>query len=601
MMKAILIYFLSFKQYKKSKLIINILIFVNLIAAYNSISTEIKVISIPYLSLYSEYPRKRSLSKEYIYGSAFKINYYYSNIYLGEDMQKQGLILATANSVTTSTCSPLCQSCGKHICPPYDIKSKDKIISCSDPKCEIVYSYCDKNEKENNCTFRISYSEGSRLEGVYINELVRFGKNYKEQNGTYIPIGCTTFENKLFLNQIPNGIMGLSNTENNFVELLYKLGGIKRNIFSLCYEQLGGIFTIGEINNKTHLEKMVFLPSKKIRNKLFGVNLKSILVNNKKLKSYEENSSYNEFIIDSGTTLSYFSEYIFDEILNLTKEECEKFNKTNACGKYKYNIDLGHCFYFDNVNDLNYAIKNYWPTFHFILDGYDYKWTPERYSMNITSGRQVGACMGFNYDYKKSTLTLGSTWIIGHDIVFDRENNLLGFAEADCTENKELNMTNGLELNRYQKENFEEKTIKEKNKDTIKEKIEETINETIEETNKETIEEIIEEKIEETNKEENREKIVENFGKKIEKKIEIKKSISLAVIIIAIFLIILMIIFILVIIFKNNKMSLENQIESKIKENIKVSKSNKKSVNYIKVSDDSLNGSKNQISINSLQ
>ena len=81
-MKAILIYFLSFKQYKKSKLIINILIFVNLIAAYNSISTEIKVISIPYLSLYSEYPRKRSLSKEYIYGSAFKINYYYSNIYL---------------------------------------------------------------------------------------------------------------------------------------------------------------------------------------------------------------------------------------------------------------------------------------------------------------------------------------------------------------------------------------------------------------------------------------------------------------------------------------------------------------------------------------
>ena len=286
-----------------------------------------------------------------------------------------------------------------------------------------------------------------------------------------------------------------------------------------------------------------------------------------------------------------------NEILNLTKEECQKFNRTNACWKYKYTSNFGPCFYFDNVNDLNYAIKNYWPTFHFILDGYDYKWTPERYSINITSERQVGACMGFDYDYW-SSFTLGSTWIIGHDIVFDRENNLLGFAEADCTENKELNMTNGLELDRYQKEKIEEKnkeTIKETIKDTIKETfeetIEETIKETIEETNKQTSEEkidkIIEEKIKEINeetskekteefneekiKEEDREKVVENLGEKIEekieKKIEIKKSISIAVIIIAVFLIILMIIFILLIIFKKSKMSLEKQIESKIKEN----------------------------------
>ena len=50
-------------------------------------------------------------------------------------------------------------------------------------------------------------------------------------------------------------------------------------------------------------------------------------------------------------------------------------------------------------------------------------------------------------------------------------------------------------------------------------------------------------------------------------------------------------------------MSLEKQIESKIKENSKVSKSNKKgaNANYIKVSNESLNGSKNEISINSLQ
>ena len=407
----------------------------------------------------------------------------------------------------------------------------------------MVNSNCNKNKKENEnkCSFSISYSEGSTLRGVYINELVRFGKDYKEQDRTYVPMGCTTYENHLFLKQEANGIMGLRNSENNFVELLYKLGAIKRNIFSLCFEQLGGIFTIGEINNKTHLEKMVFLPSKKVKDKYFGLNIKSILVNNRKLVNYVENNFNNSIYIDSGTTISYFSKTIFDEILNLTKEECQKFNKNNACGKYNYDSTFGHCFYFDNVNDLNYAIKNYWPTLHFVLDGYDYKWTPERYVFNITTENQTGACMGFAI-YYGNTLKFGSTWIIGHDIAFDRENNLLGFAEADCTENKELNMTNGLELNTFHKE-------------------------------------------------------------KIEKANEIKKSISLAVIIIAIFLIIFMIVFILVIIFKNNKMSLEKQIELKIKENSKVSKvseSNKKEVNYIKVSDQSLNGSKELISINPL-
>ena len=54
---------------------------------------------------------------------------------------------------------------------------------------------------------------------------------------------------------------------------------------------------------------------------------------------------------------------------------------------------------------------------------------------------------------------------------------------------KEINLTNGLELNGCQKERYEE-TIKEKNKETIKE----------------ANEEIIEEK--------NREKVVENIEKK---------------------------------------------------------------------------------------
>ena len=49
-------------------------------------------------------------------------------------------------------------------------------------------------------------------------------------------------------------------------------------------------------------------------------------------------------------------------------------------------------------------------------------------------------------------------------------------------------------------------------------------------------------------------------------------------------------------------MSLEKQTKLKIKENNKASKLDKKSSNYVKAYyDESLNGSKNQISINSFQ
>ena len=110
-----------------------------------------------------------------------------------------------------------------------------------------------------------------------------------------------------------------------------------------------------------------------------------------------------------------------------------------------YIKDFGHCFYFNNVDELNYAVENYWPIIHFNLDGYDFKWKPQNYLFNITTNKKAGGCMGINksYGYK---ITLGSSWIIGHDVIFDKQNELIGFAEANCYQNDLINKTNGLEL-----------------------------------------------------------------------------------------------------------------------------------------------------------
>ena len=190
------------KKRKAKHMLQIIFIIISIILEYNSISTEIKIISNPYLASqeYIKYINLRNLPEQNIYGSSFKLNYYYTNLYLGEKMQKQGLILDTGSSITTSTCSPLCKSCGNHIRPPYDIKSNEKIISCSDEICKIVPSKCNSNSN-SNCSFSISYSEGSSLNGIFINEIIRFGDNYTKQVGKKIPIGCTISETHLFYKQ----------------------------------------------------------------------------------------------------------------------------------------------------------------------------------------------------------------------------------------------------------------------------------------------------------------------------------------------------------------------------------------------------------------
>ena len=412
----------------------------SLISYSNTITTEIKIISSPYLSLKNHH---RKLTTQDIFGSAFKVNYYYSNLYLGEQSKKQSYILDTGSSITTSTCKQTCEKCGKHINPYHNIKNKNNILSCNSKKCSMVTSQCDRSKR---CSFSISYAEGSSLKGIYINELIKFGNNYKNQKGIYAPIGCTQSETHLFLTQEADGIMGLSNTDKNFVDILYNLGGINNKIFGLCYGQLGGYFSIGSVETKHHKEKIKYVEMKLNRNKYFEVDINNITVNNIKIKNYEM-SKFSNFL-DSGTTLSFFPNSIFDELISIFDNECKKFGD-NKCGKYKYISDYGACYIFDNNTHLNNAIKNFWPVITFFISDYKYKWKPEYYFFNISDKGKIEACLGIAKG-GGSRFTFGSTWFIGHDIIFDRGNKLIGFAEAECFQNIKINGTNGLEIFNYE-------------------------------------------------------------------------------------------------------------------------------------------------------
>ena len=348
-------------------------------------------------------------------------------------MKKQTYILDTGSTITTAPCQPYCTKCGTHLNSYHVIKNNSKIISCLDEKCKLVKSFCGK---ENKCSFKTSYSEGSSIEGIFINELIRFGEDYELKNGVFAPIGCTTSENHLFFTQKADGIMGLANNENNIISVFYKIGVIENNIFGLCLAQMGGYFSIGDINTTFHREEITYLKMEK-NSFFYSLNMNNIYINNRLITKYNQNRY--TLIIDSGTTISYFPEEIFNEMVDKIKTICNSFENKNGCGKYEYDKDFGPCFSFESVEKLDDAIYQYWPNISFILGNYQYKWTPDEYIFNITNKMKVMGCMGFNKGNGKR-FTLGSTWMIGHEIIFDRKNNKIGVVEANCDKNNNKTM-----------------------------------------------------------------------------------------------------------------------------------------------------------------
>ena len=386
-----------------------------------------------------QYSSLRNLiSDTTLYGSSSDLNYYYANLYLGNPPKKQAYIVDTGSSITTSPCQPFCKSCGKHLNSYYTVKDLASVIECSSSHCGMVTSRCNSNKQ---CEFNIKYSEGSELTGLYINETIRLGDNYLNEEGYHLPIGCTITENSLFFTQLADGIMGLSNSDKCFVTMLYNEKIISHNVFSLCLSQKGGYFSIGGVNTTYHYEKNItYIPIRK--DPFYSLVLDTIHINsiNITLINKKGKSKYSA-IVDSGTTITYIPKKPAQKIVKEFNSYCNKEENKNKCGTYSKNKELGSCFTFDNNTHMENAIDIIWPNITFdIKGGYSYVWTPRNYFFNNTDNKPGAnhiACLGFT-ESPGTQFLLGSTWMHGHDIIFNRGNSSLGFAQADCDKgNKE--------------------------------------------------------------------------------------------------------------------------------------------------------------------
>lgn len=376
-----------------------------------------------------------------VYSESYSKNYYYTTLYIGPQHIKQTYIIDTGSSIMSSPCKP-CTGCGANKKNYfYTPLKKHKTLKCGTKVCKMVpATNCDyKEDKEENhklCSYNVKQSSGDGITGYYLDDIVYFETDNnitssplrrKVYRSYALPIGCTTAEYGKYKELNADGIMGVNNNEKSFINLLYNLKIINRDMFSLCFSLRGGYMSLGEIDKTFHKSKKIeFVPLLK-SNIFYLIKVNGIIVGNNK------NTVNSKTIasIDTGNTISYFPPFIFKSLIKEFSQFCK--TKGGSCGSFQYDQELGYCASFKDRESLFKAISEYWPNITLQLDkDTEYIWKPINYYYYYFKTNTRKACLGFN-SHKSQNIVLGTNFVHGHDVIFDRANQRLGFVQADCS------------------------------------------------------------------------------------------------------------------------------------------------------------------------
>ena len=373
-----------------------------------------------------------------VYSDSYSKNYYYTSLYIGHNKVRQTYILDTGSSIMSSPCSP-CPDCGVNKNPYYyDINLNHKPLNCNSKICKLVPDTNCQNKKflsSNSCGFTVLRSSGDGIKGYYLKDIVYFetDKHYHDsplRNKVYrsyaLPIGCTTGEFGKFKELSKDGIMGLNNNQKSFISLLYNLKIINRNIFTLCFGLRGGYMSLGEVDNSFHKGDIQYIPLV-TSNISYLIRLDSIKVGDNPFNPVKVPIISN---IDTGNTISYFPSEIFQVVTTQFLKYCQ--NQKGNCGNFTYDNDAGYCASFPDRESLFKAMYHYWPNITLHFGESEYIWRSINYYYYIFNENERKACLGFNF-HSSDKIILGSNFIHGHDIIFDRERHRIGFVQADCS------------------------------------------------------------------------------------------------------------------------------------------------------------------------
>lgn len=364
---------------------------------------------------------------------------YFMDVFVGTPPRHFSLILDTGSDLNWIQCAP-CIDCFEQDGPHYDPRgsSSFKNISCHDPRCHHVSSPDPPlpcKDRDQSCPYFYWYGDSSNTTGDF--SLETFTVNLTAPNGSSefkkvedIMFGCGHWNRGLFHGAA--GLLGLGKGPLSFSSQIQSLYG---HSFSYCLvdrnsdPSVSSKLIFGEDKDLLAHPELNF--TKLVNGKenpvdtFYYVDIKSIVIGGETVNIPEEIWGFTEdggggTIIDSGTTLSYFSDPAYD----LIKDEFIKRIKN-----YPLVSDfpiLKPCYNVSGTEKLGM------PSFKIqFKDGAEWNFPIQNYFIWVD---QEVVCLAMLGTKRTAFSIIGNYQQQNFHVLYDTKKSRLGFAPTRCAD-----------------------------------------------------------------------------------------------------------------------------------------------------------------------
>ncbi|KHN15578.1 Aspartic proteinase-like protein 2 [Glycine soja] len=363
------------------------------------------------------------------------VGLYYAKIGIGTPPKNYYLQVDTGSDIMWVNCiqckeCPTRSSLGMDL-TLYDIKesSSGKLVPCDQEFCKEIngglLTGCTANI---SCPYLEIYGDGSSTAGYFVKDIVLYDQvsgdlKTDSANGSIV-FGCGARQSGDLSSsneEALDGILGFGKANSSMISQLASSGKVKK-MFAHCLNGVngGGIFAIGHVvQPKVNMTPL--LPDQPH----YSVNMTAVQVGHTFLSLSTDTSAQGDrkgTIIDSGTTLAYLPEGIYEPLVYKMISQhpdlkVQTLHDEYTCFQYSESVDDGFpavTFFFENGLSLKVYPHDYlFPSGDFWCIGWQNSGTQSRDSKNMT--------------------LLGDLVLSNKLVFYDLENQAIGWTEYNCS------------------------------------------------------------------------------------------------------------------------------------------------------------------------